>query len=315
MKDLSSLLQADLSGLGWFEWCDRLNSLAGEDGYCDPLGPDHAALLIEKKPVLLVTFETRDRLLSQSTLGQPMAWPAIEALGWSHLALFSNRDTWFRDPYVYAHFDRLIDDGFFDEFEQVVFYGAGSCGYAACAFSVAVPGARVLALQPQATLDVRHARWDTRFPMARRLDFTSRFGHAPDMLDAADHAWILYDPDSPFDAVHASLFERANTTVSPLRCMGADLQQTCLRLNVLFRMMAQISAGKLTRPGLGQLMRARRRDEAYLTGLMLRLEQAGQFRRMKTVCEFALARLDARPIRRGLKRANRALQDASPDIS
>jgi hypothetical protein len=43
-----------------------------------------------------------------------------------------------------------VDDGFFDEFEQVIFYGSGSSGYAAAAFSVAAPGATVIAVQPQA---------------------------------------------------------------------------------------------------------------------------------------------------------------------
>ena len=205
MKDLSTLLQTDLSGLNWEAWCDKLNDLAGDDGYCEPLGPDHAALLIEKKPTLLVTFETRPGIEAGQQMGQPMAWPLTEALGWSHMALFADHETWFRDPHVYAYFDRLIDEGFFEEFDEVIFYGAGSCGYAACAFSVAAPGARVLALQPQATMDPRRAGWDTRFAHARRLDFTQRFGYAPDMLAAADHAWIAYNPQNTFDAMHASL--------------------------------------------------------------------------------------------------------------
>jgi hypothetical protein len=50
--------------------------------------------------------------------------------------------------------------GFFDDFDQVVFYGAGQCGYAAAAFSVATPGATVVAIQPQATLDPRVTEWD-----------------------------------------------------------------------------------------------------------------------------------------------------------
>ena len=302
MKDLSTLLQADLSGLDWEAWCDRLDDLAGEDGYCDPLGPDHAALFVEKKPVLLVTFETRDQLRANSRLGQPMAWPMTEALGWSHMALFSNEETWFRDPYVYAFFDRLIDDGFFDEFEQVIFYGAGSSGYAACAYSVAVPGSRALALQPQATLDTRRAGWDTRFTKARRRDFTSRFGYAPDMLEAADHAWIAYNPENALDAMHAGLFARDNTTLIPARFLGSDLQNAFLRMNILFRMLARISVGRLTDQSVARLMRARRKDGGYLTNLMVHLERQGQFGRMKIMCEAALKDREIRPIRRGLLR-------------
>ncbi|MEM6589720.1 MAG: phosphoadenosine phosphosulfate reductase [Pseudomonadota bacterium] len=309
MKDLSSLLQADLSGLDWDAWCERLDDLAGDDGYCDPLGPDHAALLIEKKPVLLITFETRDRLMQASAMGHPMAWPMTEALGWSHMALFSTSDTWFRDPYVYAYFDRLVDDGFFDDFEEVVFYGAGPAGYAACAFSVAVPGARVLALSPQATLDPARAGWDKRHITARRRDFNTRYGYAPDMLQAADHAWIVFNPDAPEEAMHATLFTADNITLVPTRFLGPDLQNALLRMNILYRMLAQISSDRLTIQSLATLLRARRADGGYLSNLMVHLEQRGQFRRMKTLCAAALKERESRPIRRGLIRATRALEE------
>ncbi|MEM7733318.1 MAG: phosphoadenosine phosphosulfate reductase [Pseudomonadota bacterium] len=309
MKDLSSLLQADLSGLDWDAWCERLDDLAGDDGYCDPLGPEHAALLIEKKPVLLVTFESFDRLIQTSQMGHPMAWPMTEALGWSHMALLSITDTWFRDPYVYAYFDRLVDDGFFDDFDEVIFYGAGSAGYAACAFSVAVPGARVLALSPQATLDPARAGWDNRHIAARRRDFTSRYGYAPDMLEAADHAWIVYSPDIQEEAMHASLLKADNTTLIPARFFGPDLQNALLRMNILYRMLAQMSSGRLTPQSCATLMRARRTDGGYLTSFMVHLEQRGQFRRMKTLCAAALKDRESRPIRRGLIRATKALED------
>ena len=105
--------------------------------------------------------------------------------GWSHLCLIAEGDTWFRDPAVYAYFDRLVDDAFFEDFDHVLFYGAGMAGYAACAYSVAAPGAQVLALNPRATLDPAAGRWDDRDRAARRLDFTSRYGYAPDMLEGA----------------------------------------------------------------------------------------------------------------------------------
>ena len=78
--------------------------------------------------------------------------------------------------------------GFFDDFDHVVFYGAGPCKYAAAAFSVAAPAATVDAIQPQTTLDPRITDWDDRYMKMRRTDFTSRYGYAPDMLDAAEQA-------------------------------------------------------------------------------------------------------------------------------
>ncbi|MEJ6745505.1 MAG: hypothetical protein QNK98_01850 [Yoonia sp.] len=51
----------------------------------------------------------------------------------------------------------MIDDGFFEDFYNVLFYGTHGGTYAAAAYSVAAPGCTVLALRPQATLDPRIA--------------------------------------------------------------------------------------------------------------------------------------------------------------
>jgi len=138
MHDTSDIFETDLTGLDWDAWCARTDDLVGDAGYTQPLGPRHAALLLERKPpTLLVSFEAHHRLHEVSATAQPLGWVMAKALGWSHLCLLSNGDTWFRDARVYGYFDQLIDDGFFDAFDQVIFYGAGPCGYAAAAFSVA----------------------------------------------------------------------------------------------------------------------------------------------------------------------------------
>jgi hypothetical protein len=181
-------LETPLTGLSKRDWLQAIEDVTEEDGSFEPLGKRHFAAFIEKGATLLVTFETIQGIGALSEMAQPLGWELIKEAGWSHLCIGSDGDTWFRDGFVYGYFDRLIDDGFFDEFETVLFYGAGPCGYAAAAFSVASPGARVLAIQPQATLDPRVAEWDERFIDMRRTDFTTRYGYAPDMLDAADRA-------------------------------------------------------------------------------------------------------------------------------
>jgi hypothetical protein len=67
--------------------------------------------------------------------------------------LVSQYQSWFRDPFVVSFFDRLIDDGALDTFEQVVFYGSGSNGYTVAAYSASAPMSKVLIILPQATLD------------------------------------------------------------------------------------------------------------------------------------------------------------------
>lgn len=158
----------------------------------------------------MVTFETVATLRAISPNSHLFGWELFKENGWLHLSIISDGDTCFRDPNVYAYFDRLVDDEFFNDFDQVVFYGAGPRGYAAAAFSVAAPGATVVAIQPQATLDPRVTEWDDRHLKIRRTDFTSLYGYAPDMLDAAEQAYVIYDPYKRLDAAHAAMFTRSN---------------------------------------------------------------------------------------------------------
>ncbi len=308
--DYPKALDTSLSGLDWDDWLDRLDDVADADGYVERLGSDHAAIFIENKPILLVTFESLPGLRVTSPEAQPLGWDLGRALGWSHLCLASRGDSWFREGRIYGYFDRLVDDGFFEEFEQVIFYGAGAAGYAAAAFSVAAPGARVLAIQPQATLDPRMTEWDQRFRRRRRLDFVSRYGYAPDMLDAADRAVILYDPDIEEDAMHAALFARRNVIRFRMRFMGPRLDRALMRMNILLRMLAQLSAGKLDSASLARLYRARSRDVPYLKAVLARLEDDGRVYMTARLAQYVMRDTPGPRFRR----ATRAAYDKADEL-
>ena len=147
---------------------------------------------------LFVSFESMSGIEALSETRTPIGFDMVGGAGWSSLSLLSHGDTWFRDPRVYAFFDQLQDDGFFDEFETVLFFGAGPCGYAAGAYSVTAPGARVLMLQPQATLDPRVAEWDDRFAEERRRDFTVDWVHLK-LNDQAQRTVLCKDPFRAYD--------------------------------------------------------------------------------------------------------------------
>ncbi len=304
MKEAPNTFDMPLSGLSDRDaWLDRVAEIAGDDGYVERLGALHAAIFIEDKPTLLVTFETYQGIKGQSRDAQPMGWDMAKALAWSHLCLVSDGDTWFRDKAVYGYFDRLIDDGFFEDFDQVIFYGAGPCGYAAAAFSVAAPGAKVVALAPQATLDPRVTEWDDRYRHMRGTSFTDRYGYAPDMLDAASEAFILYDPEVHLDAMHAALFARKGVTLFRMRFMGPELEKGLMRLSILFRILAQVSAGKLDSVALAQLFRARRRDGGYQFTLLQRLKADARPYLVVLLARKVLEQRNARPFRKALDAA------------
>lgn len=137
MKDTAAFTY-DLDGLDRAAWVARIEDIAEEFGYAEPVGPDYSALLIDAGRTLLVTFESVGGIRRNKDGNAPMGWGFVSSHGWSSLTLMSDAELdWFRHPSAFGYFDRMIDDGFFDDFDQVLFYGAGSAGYAAAAFSVA----------------------------------------------------------------------------------------------------------------------------------------------------------------------------------
>jgi len=285
-------LDIDLADLGPSEWLAALDDLGEEHGYFQNLGPAHHALFIDAGKSLLVTFETLEA--ARRTPGAtPRGLDFVTRNGWSLLSFLSDGDTWFRDPAVYGTFDRLVDDGFFEEFDRVLFLGEGACGYAACAFSVAAPGARVLALRPQATLDPEVAGWDRRHLAARRRDFTSRYGYAPDMLDGAAQAHVLYDPWSTPDAMHAALCRRSNVALVPCPHTGARLDTLLDQMGIATPLVEAAMAGGLDRGSFARHWRARRDNPAWLRNLLRRAEQLGRPDLAATVAHYGCNTRDA----------------------
>jgi len=287
----SLALDVTLSGLVPQDWFAALDALGDEHGYFEQIGAAHSALFIDAGRSLLVTFETVDAARRMPGAA-PRGLDFVRRNNWSLLALLSDGETWFRDPRLWRMFDRLSDDGFFDDFEQVLFQGSGSCGYAAAAFSVAAPGARVLALRPQATLDPGLTGWDRRFLSARRRDFTSRYGYAPDMLDAAAQGWIVHDPAHAPDAMHAALFRRPNVTLLRCRQGGARLDQMLDTMGVSAQMTESAMDGRLTPAGFARLWRARRDNPTYLRGLLKRLQSDNRDRLIAHLCAHGLTTRD-----------------------
>lgn len=255
------------------EWLSRLRDIGERDGYYSSLGRDHAAVFVERShDVLFVAFETLFGIRSVSDTGLPVAFDVCDRRGWSHLSLIAQKQDWFRADPVWNYFDRLVDYGFFEDFDRVIFYGAGMCGYAAAAYSVTAPGASVILISPQATLARDLSQWDDRFPTARRMDFTTRYAYAPDMLEAAGEAFLIYDPDEAEDAMHASLFRGSNVHHHRYRRGQAGPIESDLRaLGLVSAMAEKLANGALTPSKLASQLRLRKKHLPYLRALLSRV--------------------------------------------
>lgn len=292
------------------DWLAIMEEIGDEAGYFEPLGAQHSAFFSDLGTVLLVSFETMAGVRGAGGAQMPLGYQIAAPRGWSSLTIVAQAETWFRDPAVYGYFDRLIDDAFFEDFDRVVFYGAGMGGYGAAAFSVAAPGATVLALAPQATLDTGAAEWDRRFLAARRLDFTSRFGYAPDMTEGCDKVFIVYDPIQQVDAVHAAMFRGPQVHRLRARHIGRDPQAELARINVLRPLIDAACAGTLDAHRFFSLWRARRGNAHYLGRLIGRLQAMNRPRLLLQALKQANDLVEHPQLRQALERAERGQSPA-----
>ena len=280
-------------------WLALIDLIGEEEGYFQTVGPHHWAMFVEDSPTLIVSFETIDQ--ARSRPGQmPLAHHVAAAKGWSHLCLIADGPTWYRDPAVYAYFDRLVDDAFFEDFDRILFYGAGAASHAACAFSVAAPGAQVLAVNPVATVNPAQTGWDDRFRAARRMNFTHRYGYAPDMVDGCAHLSMIFDPRHKPDAMHAALFNAPYAARLMTRYGGPEIETVLSRLGILTEVMIQATEGTLTEASFAKLWRKRRDDAAYLKYLLGDVEDGGHKARAVAVCTNVVNRLKISRFRKRL---------------
>ena len=292
------------------DWLAIMDEIGEEAGYFEPLGSHHSAFFSDMGTVLLVSFETVQGIRGAGGGQMPLGYQIAAPRGWSSLSIIADGPTWYRDRAVYGYFDRLIDDAFFEDFDHVVFYGAGMGGYGAAAFSVSAPGSTIVALAPQATLDTDSAEWDRRFMKARRLDFTSRFGFAPDMAEGSERVFIVYDPVQQVDAVHAALFRGSHVTKLRARNIGRDPQAELARIDALHPLIDTACQGTLTDRAFFRLWRARRDNVHYLGRLIGRIQSQNRPARLLRALRIANQRADHPQLKQALARAEAAAASA-----
>jgi hypothetical protein len=274
------------------KWQRAMLSVAEGDGDFLTLGDRHYAFFAEERPMLLVTFEDAQTLRDRED-NLPEHYALAKARGWSILTILAEGQTWWRDPAVFAYFDRIADDGFLEDFDRVVIYGAGAAGYAAAAYSIAAPGAELVLVAPRATLDPSRTGWDDRHRKARRLTFAKPYGYAPDLTESAARVWLIHDPLNKPDAMHASLFQRPWVTPLYARHTGEGTEDTLREMRVLDRILEAAMEGKFSAAYFAWLWRARRSNGSYLRAILAAARRTGHTRREIMICRSITQRLNA----------------------
>lgn len=291
MEDRQLAIETDLKDLDANDWLAEIDEICEEFGFFEQLGTGHCAGFLEAGNNLLVTFENAEAVRAHNLDAEPRGFSYARHDGWSHLALISFTESWFRDQAIFSFFDRLVDEEFFGDFSQIVFYGGdGGAAYAAAAFSVAAPGATVIALRPQATLDAGTAGWDQRYKPARIHDFNGRYGYAPEMIEAADKVFVAFDPHQRLDAVHAALFRKPHVTILPCPLLGDALDRAFDRMGIHDVLIKLAMDYALDKKRFVQLLRARRYDQTYARTLVRWLIMTNHPKLALIVCDYVLRR-------------------------
>ncbi len=288
-------------------WSGELRALGEKHGFFEEIGRDHTALFVKSGKTLIVTFENLDHVFEH---GERLPWgfEFVQKQGWSILGLMAHDWTWYRDVDVYAFFDRLRDEGFFQQFDRVVFYGASMGAYAACAFSAACPGATVVAISPQATLDRDLCSWEKRYQKAWKRDFSTAYGYAPEMAKQAERVFLLFDPLEGPDAMHAALFQSDNVTKLKCRFQGHRIASGLINMGILKPVVSGCVDGSLTALGFYKMLRARRTFRRYLRELLFKIDIDRHPLMVAYLAEHVLAQGKGPVFRKRLKEANQKLR-------
>lgn len=284
---------------GGQSWSAIATDLAGPQGFFRE-SPDHSFLFVRRSDTLVVTFDNLDIAMGKREDRRPWGYSFIERQGWSMLGVMANGWTWYRDPWVWRQFDDLRDSGFFAGFRRVVFYGASMGGYAAAAFVPACPGADVVAISPQSTLDKSLVPWETRYKTAWDRDFSGPYGDAAQVSTAAGRVFLLYDPYEPLDSGHADRFTARNVTRLRAPLLGHRLGSSLQQMGILSPITLGALNGTLTEPEFYRMLRARKDFARYQKELFKRALDRGRPDLARRLGRYVLTRGDNRYIRQGL---------------
>ena len=287
------------------QWRGIARELAAKEGFFTDLG-EHSFLHVVRGDTLVVTFDNLDIAMTKRDDRRPWGYGFIESEGWSMLGVMANGWTWFRDPAVFAEFDRLSASGFFKQFRRVVFYGASMGAYGAAAFSAAAPGSVVFAISPQSTLDKKIVPWEMRYKKAWGRDFGGKYGDAAEASRTAARVHIMYDPHVAADAAHARRFTAPNVVHWRCPLLGHRLGSSLHQMGILGEIARSCINGTLEERQFRRLLRRRRSFPRYQRELAHLALERGHPALALRLCRHVLAQRDDKVLRNMLRRLENA---------
>jgi hypothetical protein len=228
-----------------------------------------------------VTFDHLQASYDADGLPEPWAAKFVQKHGWSLLGIVSKKHVWFREDALHDVLDALKSSGFFAGFRRVVFAGGSKGGYGALAFSSLSPGATVIAINPQSTLDIELVPWERRYPVAR---WTPRFRDGAEESRSAKDVFVFYDPCCEPDRMHAERLSSPNVTAFKCKYLEHGIATCFQKMGILQPVMEGAISGTLTPARFWQLYRARRKARRFARNMLDQAIRRGHFRLAEMLC-------------------------------
>ena len=274
-------------------WYAEIFPAGKHDGFYERLG-EHALSFVERNTgQLVVSFDNLSDAGYPYHDVTPWGEKMIRENEWSHLGVYARGPTWYRDARLIARLEKLAAEGFFARFDRVALIGTSMGAYAALAFADLAPGATVVALSPQSTLDTGVVPWETRFVKGQARDWTLPRADAATTLGDIGKAYVLYDPFFGPDVAHVARLPQDRLVHLRAPGLGHKSAVVLRRMEKLRLFMEAAIAGTLTPAGFAAMIRNRkdvllyrRNIEAYLAergrgGLIPRFTAAFRQRRLQ----------------------------------
>ncbi len=272
-------------------------------------GKDNALMFAPKSKRLVVVF---DNISSAQEQGARWPWGfkvLYEQMGCSVLGVMGAQRNWFRDGFVHDSFEGLRDNGFFAQFDEVLFYGTSMGGFGALTYQRCAPGAHVLAIAPQSTMNALLIPGEDRWRWTQKLSWDTRFHDAAGQLGTAGQVTIIADPyfKPDHDQVVRLLADNVRWLHTPF--MGHQLPNAFVTMGILKDLLFAAAEGRLTPELFYRLFRARRDLPRFQHDLLMQAEARGKIRSAIRICEYTLRKREAANIRATMERLKAQLAD------
>lgn len=255
----------DLGGVP--SWYREIFPAGMADGFYYKLG-DHSASFVDRgRRQLVVSFDNLAEAGNQRYDREPWAGKFCADNGWSHLGIYAQPPSWFRDAQLITFLEKLRDDGFFAGFDRVAFCGTSMGGFGALTFSSLAPGANVIAFSPQTTLHADLVPWEKRFAKGRQRDWDLPYSDAAEHTAAAGDVFVVYDPFHRGDTKHFDRLVGGNITALHGFGLGHKSALVLRRMDRLKPIMAAAITGDLTPEKFYELIRNRKDIYLYRTNM------------------------------------------------